>query len=116
MADWNALLDPVENTPRSPLRPQMVIRTLNDLLADDAVISLVAAPTSISRPAVCASGPASASLARGYWPAWRLVCLTRSPRNGRRSVRRRRPSYPQRPPKVAARRCWWWRTMPGSVA
>jgi pyruvate dehydrogenase (quinone) len=40
MADWNALLDTVESTVRTPLRPQMVIRALNDLLADDAVISL----------------------------------------------------------------------------
>jgi pyruvate dehydrogenase (quinone)/pyruvate decarboxylase len=40
MADWNALLERVESTPRSPLRPQMVIRMLSDLMADDAVISL----------------------------------------------------------------------------
>jgi pyruvate dehydrogenase (quinone) len=40
MADWNALLDQVAATQRSPLRPQMVIRALSDLLADDAVISL----------------------------------------------------------------------------
>jgi pyruvate dehydrogenase (quinone) len=40
MADWNRLLDQVESTQRSPLRPQMVIRALSDLLADDAVISL----------------------------------------------------------------------------
>ena len=40
MADWNTLLDQVAATPRSPLRPQMVIRALSDLLADDAVISL----------------------------------------------------------------------------
>jgi pyruvate dehydrogenase (quinone) len=40
MAAWNVLLEKVERTPRSPLRPQMVIRALSDLLADDAVISL----------------------------------------------------------------------------
>ncbi|MBV9559209.1 MAG: pyruvate oxidase [Bradyrhizobium sp.] len=40
MSDWNALLDEVESTSRSPLRPQMVIRALSDLMADDAVISL----------------------------------------------------------------------------
>src|ERR1700689_4518683 len=40
MADWNTLLDEVESAPRSPLRPQMVIRALSDLMADDAVISL----------------------------------------------------------------------------
>lgn len=39
-ADWNRLLDQVENTPRSPLRPQMVVRALSDALPDDAVISL----------------------------------------------------------------------------
>jgi hypothetical protein len=37
MADWNALLDRVETTPRSPLRPQMVIRALSDLMAEDWV-------------------------------------------------------------------------------
>jgi len=40
VADWNALLNKVEGTARSPLRPQMVIRALSDLLPDDAVISL----------------------------------------------------------------------------
>jgi pyruvate dehydrogenase (quinone)/pyruvate decarboxylase len=40
MTDWNTLLDAVESTARSPLRPQMVIRALSDLMADDAVISL----------------------------------------------------------------------------
>jgi pyruvate dehydrogenase (quinone) len=40
MGDWNMLLDKVEATATSPLRPQMVIRTLSDLLPDDAVISL----------------------------------------------------------------------------
>ena len=38
--EWNRLLTQVENTARSPLRPQMVMRALSDLLADDAVISL----------------------------------------------------------------------------
>ncbi|MBV8888217.1 MAG: pyruvate oxidase [Alphaproteobacteria bacterium] len=40
VAEWNALLEQVESTPRSPLRPQMVIRAVSDLMADDAVISL----------------------------------------------------------------------------
>jgi pyruvate dehydrogenase (quinone)/pyruvate decarboxylase len=40
MKDWNSLLDSVESTARSPLRPQMVIRALSDLMADDAGISL----------------------------------------------------------------------------
>jgi pyruvate dehydrogenase (quinone) len=40
MADWDDLLDKVAGTVRSPLRPQMIIRALSDLLADDAIISL----------------------------------------------------------------------------
>jgi pyruvate dehydrogenase (quinone)/pyruvate decarboxylase len=40
MASWNELLNRVEATERSPLRPQMVIRAASDLIADDAVISL----------------------------------------------------------------------------
>jgi pyruvate dehydrogenase (quinone) len=40
MADWNQLLDNVVTTAKSPLRPQMVVRTLSDLLPDNAVISL----------------------------------------------------------------------------
>jgi pyruvate dehydrogenase (quinone) len=39
-ADWNALLQKVETSERSPLRPQAVIRAVSELLADDAVISL----------------------------------------------------------------------------
>ena len=40
VADWNRLLADVEGTERTPLRPQMVIKALSDLIADDAVISL----------------------------------------------------------------------------
>jgi pyruvate dehydrogenase (quinone) len=40
MKRWNALLDEVESSRRSPIRPQVVIRALSDLLADDAIISL----------------------------------------------------------------------------
>ncbi|MBV9532274.1 MAG: pyruvate oxidase [Bradyrhizobium sp.] len=40
MSDWNGLLDRVETASRSPLRPQMVVRAVSDLLADDAIISL----------------------------------------------------------------------------
>ncbi|MBV9970978.1 MAG: pyruvate oxidase [Xanthobacteraceae bacterium] len=40
MTDWNRLVDRVEQTARSPLRPQMVIRALSDLADDDALISL----------------------------------------------------------------------------
>jgi pyruvate dehydrogenase (quinone)/pyruvate decarboxylase len=37
---WNALLQRIESSRRSPLRPQVVIRAVSDLLADDAVVSL----------------------------------------------------------------------------
>jgi pyruvate dehydrogenase (quinone) len=40
MSDWNGLLERVETTSRTPLRPQMVVRALSDLLTDDAIISL----------------------------------------------------------------------------
>ena len=40
MREWNSLLEQVENVSRSPLRPQMVIRALSDLLADDAIVTL----------------------------------------------------------------------------
>jgi len=40
MADWNQLVKNVVTTSRSPLRPQMVIGTLSDLLPDNTVISL----------------------------------------------------------------------------
>jgi pyruvate dehydrogenase (quinone) len=40
MQSWAKLLDQVEQVERSPLRPQMVVRALSDLIAPDAVISL----------------------------------------------------------------------------
>ena len=40
MRDWRALLDRVCATPRSPLRPQMVMRELSNQLSPDAIISL----------------------------------------------------------------------------
>jgi pyruvate dehydrogenase (quinone) len=40
MREWNALLDKVAATNRTPLRPQMVLRALSEQLAPDAVISL----------------------------------------------------------------------------
>jgi pyruvate dehydrogenase (quinone) len=40
MQEWNALLNRVAATERSPLRPQMVVRALSNQLAPDAVISL----------------------------------------------------------------------------
>src|SRR3954447_14364461 len=40
MRDWNGLLAQITSSSRMPLRPQVVVKTLNDLLTDDAVISL----------------------------------------------------------------------------
>lgn len=40
MQEWTKLLDQIERVERSPLRPQMVVRALSDLLAPDAIISL----------------------------------------------------------------------------
>jgi len=40
MSDWRGLLERVCATARSPLRPQMVMHQLSELLAPDAVISL----------------------------------------------------------------------------
>ncbi|MCU1260237.1 MAG: pyruvate oxidase [Bryobacterales bacterium] len=40
MREWNDLMDRMESTKRSPVRPQMLIRAVSDMLADDAVISL----------------------------------------------------------------------------
>ncbi|HEY3740780.1 MAG TPA: thiamine pyrophosphate-dependent enzyme [Bryobacteraceae bacterium] len=40
MRDWMKLLDQVEKVERSPLRPQMVVRALSDLISPNAVISL----------------------------------------------------------------------------
>jgi pyruvate dehydrogenase (quinone)/pyruvate decarboxylase len=40
VGDWNGLVDQVTSTSSTPLRPQMVVRAVSDLIADDAVISL----------------------------------------------------------------------------
>lgn len=40
MRDWEGLLDRIEHTDQSPLRPQMVVRAVSDLIAPDALISL----------------------------------------------------------------------------
>jgi pyruvate dehydrogenase (quinone)/pyruvate decarboxylase len=40
MRDWNALLDRITNSDRVPLRPQVVVKAVSDLMARDAVISL----------------------------------------------------------------------------
>jgi pyruvate dehydrogenase (quinone) len=59
MGDWNQLLDDVVTTARSPLRPQMVVRTLSDLLPDNAVISLDCGANPILQPAACGLRPVS---------------------------------------------------------
>ncbi|MBV9555862.1 MAG: pyruvate oxidase, partial [Pseudolabrys sp.] len=40
MSSWHGMLDQIETSPRAPLRPQMVVRAISDLIADDAIISL----------------------------------------------------------------------------
>lgn len=40
MRDWNDLLSRIAATERAPLRPQMVIRQLSELLAPNAIVSL----------------------------------------------------------------------------
>ncbi len=40
MRDWNGLLAQITSSSRMPLRPQVVVKTLSDLLAEDAVVSL----------------------------------------------------------------------------
>src|SRR3982751_1204889 len=40
MRDWNGLLAQITSSSRMPLRPQVVVKTLSDLLADEAVVSL----------------------------------------------------------------------------
>jgi pyruvate dehydrogenase (quinone)/pyruvate decarboxylase len=39
MRDWNSLLERIEKTSRTPLRPQAVIRAMSDRLTDDAVVT-----------------------------------------------------------------------------
>jgi pyruvate dehydrogenase (quinone) len=40
MREWGRLIADVEATERSPMRPQMVIKAVSDLMNDDAVVSL----------------------------------------------------------------------------
>jgi pyruvate dehydrogenase (quinone)/pyruvate decarboxylase len=40
MHEWNGLLAQITSSSRTPLRPQVVVKALSDLIADDAVISL----------------------------------------------------------------------------
>jgi pyruvate dehydrogenase (quinone) len=40
MREWTKLLDQIENSERSPLLPQAVVRAVSDLIAPDAVISI----------------------------------------------------------------------------
>jgi pyruvate dehydrogenase (quinone)/pyruvate decarboxylase len=40
MRDWNALLDRITSSHRVPLRPQVVVKAVSDLMASNAVVSL----------------------------------------------------------------------------
>jgi pyruvate dehydrogenase (quinone) len=40
MQDWNGLLAQITSSSRIPLRPQVVVKALSDLLAEDAIVSL----------------------------------------------------------------------------
>jgi pyruvate dehydrogenase (quinone) len=61
MGGWNGLLEKVATTAKSPLRPQMVVRTLSNLLPDDAVISLdCGANTHFRGPLPAAEGRSAA--------------------------------------------------------
>jgi len=40
MQEWNGLLAQITSSSRTPSRPQVVVKALSDLLADDAVVSL----------------------------------------------------------------------------
>src|SRR6202161_2611505 len=81
MTDWNQLLDKVVTTTRSPLRPQMVVRALSDLLPDDAVISLdCGANTHFA--ARCLRLRANQRLTvPACWPRWRPDSLMPSQRS-----------------------------------
>jgi pyruvate dehydrogenase (quinone) len=54
------LLDQVEKVEHSPLRPQMVVRALSDLINPDAVISLDCGANTFSPHGTCAGAQASA--------------------------------------------------------
>ena len=92
LRDWNALLERVESSARTPLRPQMVIRALSDALADDAVICLdcganthfaarhirLRAGQSFTGTGMLASmgpGLSFAIAAQLAWPARQCVCV-----------------------------------------
>src|SRR3954452_20791718 len=40
MQDWNQLLEQITTSSRVPLRPQVVVKTLSDLLEENAIVSL----------------------------------------------------------------------------
>jgi pyruvate dehydrogenase (quinone) len=81
MTDWNAMLDKVENVSRSPLRPQMVVRGLSDLLADDAIVSLDCGANTHFAARCLRLKEKQRLTGTGCWRAWRLGCRSRLPRN-----------------------------------
>ena len=64
MKDWNRLLAEVETTARAPLRPQMVIKVVSDLIADNAVISLDCGANNMARYSKSASGDVKGAMKR----------------------------------------------------
>src|ERR1700722_18181291 len=94
MKDWNRLLTEVETTARAPLRPQMVIKAVSDLIADDAVISLD-----------CGANTHFAERNLMLRPGQRLTGTGMMACDGARpAVRRRRPARLPRPTVGSDRR------------
>ena len=79
VAGWNRLLGDIETTPRSPLRPQMVIKAVSDLIADDAVISVDCGANThfAARNLMLRSG--QRLIGTGMMASWRPACPSRSP-------------------------------------
>ena len=91
MKEWRALLHTRSHRDEMPLKPQVVADTLNELLADDAIISTdsgtITAWAAQLHPDEAAT---SCSRARAISPRWPTACPTRSPPQiahpGRQSV------------------------------
>ena len=77
MAEWNRLLVEIETTARSPLRPQMVIKAVSDLIADDAVISLDCGANTHFAARNLMLRPGQRLTGTGVMASWRRAC--RSP-------------------------------------
>jgi len=94
MLEWNRLLDQVETTARSPLRPQMVIRAVSDRLADDAVISLdCGANTHFAARCLRLTAHQRLTGTGACWRAWRPACRTPSRRGWPIRIDNQSPSW-----------------------